>query len=195
MINLIIESDYSLFILINSLHTTILDSIMVIFTKALPWIPLYIAILGTLLYKFGYREQNWKKALFATVALLLTFAITDIGSSQIKKGFEILRPSHDLRLEGIVRLLDGKGGLYGFISSHAANVFGLATLTSLFFRKRWYSISIFTWATIVSYSRIYVGRHFPSDVVCGALFGVAVALAVYKLNNFLIAAQRDVLHN
>lgn len=195
MINWIIELDHSLFLFINSLHTQFMDLVMILFTKPYPWIPLYLAIVSYLIYQFGYREHNWKKALFAIAAILLTFTLSDVGSSYIKKGLQILRPSHDPRLADVVRLLDGKGGLYGFVSSHAANVFGLATLTSLFIKKRWYSYSIFVWAFMVSYSRIYVGRHFPSDVICGALLGIFIAIISFRINNFLLNKRRDVLLN
>ncbi|GAB1474660.1 hypothetical protein MASR2M69_21010 [Bacteroidota bacterium] len=81
----------------------------------------------------------------------------------------------------MIRLLDGKGGAFGFVSSHAANVFGLATITSLVFRRKWYTISIFIWAALVSYSRVYVGRHYPTDVLAGALLGFIAGYLFYKV--------------
>jgi undecaprenyl-diphosphatase len=175
----LLNADSSLLIFLNGLHTPILDRVMLFFTASLPWIPLYIILLIWIVYRFGYKEGNYRYSLAVIVAAVITFAITDMGSTYIKDLTERLRPGHDPNLEGLIRLLDGKGGLYGFVSSHAANVFGLATFTSLIFRGKKYRISIFIWASIVSYSRIYVGRHFPLDVLFGALSGIAVGYLMY----------------
>jgi undecaprenyl-diphosphatase len=78
--------------------------------------------------------------------------------------------------------VDGKcGGLYGFVSSHATNSFNVALLSLLFIRKRWYTISILTWASVIGYSRIYLGVHYPGDVICGALLGAFIGWGVYML--------------
>lgn len=177
----LLNIDYSLLIFINGLHTPFLDLLMMLFTAKYPWIPLYALIAFYIFYNFGHKQNNYKYAFLLFVGAILIFAITDMGSTAIKHYFMRLRPGHDPRLEGIIRLLDGKGGMYGFISSHASNVFGLATFTSLLFKKRWYSISIFSWAFLVSYSRMYVGRHFPSDIVFGAIFGIIVAACIYMI--------------
>lgn len=179
----LLNLDYSLFIFINGLHTAFLDILMMLFTAKYPWIPLYAAITFYIFYSFGHKQKNYKYAFLLFAAAILTFAITDMGSSAIKNYCMRLRPSHDPQLEEVIRLLDGKGGLYGFISSHAANVFGLASFTSWLFKKRWYSITIFMWAFLVCYSRVYVGRHFPSDVVGGAIFGIIVAWIIFIIQS------------
>jgi undecaprenyl-diphosphatase len=76
------------------------------------------------------------------------------------------------------------GGLYGFVSSHASNSFNVAFLSLMFIKKRWYTISIISWAAIIGYSRIYLGVHYPGDVICGALLGAFVGWGVYKLYAF-----------
>ncbi|NCB18216.1 MAG: phosphatase PAP2 family protein [Bacteroidia bacterium] len=177
----LLEADYSILLFLNGLHSPFFDWLMMLLTAPEPWIPLYFAIASFIVYYYGYKKGDYKYSFALIAGAILTFALTDMGSSAIKDYFERLRPGHDPRLEGLVRLLDGKGGMYGFISSHASNVFGLATITSLAFRKRWYSATILIWAAGVSYSRIYVGRHFPSDVVAGALFGFFAGLIFYKL--------------
>lgn len=176
----LLETDYSLLLFVNSLHSPFFDWLMMTLSAPYPWIPLYIAIAGFIVYKYGYQGSNYKYAFSIIFAAILVFAITDMGSSAIKDYFMRPRPGHDPGLEGMLRLLDGKGGRFGFISSHASNVFGLATITTLLFRKRWYGISIFAWSIAVSYSRIYLGRHFPSDVICGALFGIITGYIIFK---------------
>ena len=177
----LLEIDRSLLIFINGLNFPVLDNMMMLLTARAPWIPLYLAILAFIIYRYGFKDKTPLYALSIFFAAVATFALTDIGSSFIKDLFQRVRPGHDPSLEGLIRLLDGKGGLYGFVSSHAANVFGLATITSLFFRNRRYTIAIFIWAILVSYSRIYVGRHYPSDIIFGALFGYISGYLFYKI--------------
>lgn len=185
----LLNIDYSLLLFINGLHTAFFDVLMLIFTAKYPWVPLYIAIAFYIFYHFGHKQNNYKYAFLLFVAAFVVFAITDMGSTAIKHSTMRLRPGHDPSLEGVIRLLDGKGGMYGFISSHASNVFGLATLTSLAFKKKGYSIALFAWAFLVSYSRIYVGRHFPSDVLCGAVFGFLVAWLIYTAINSRVVSN------
>ncbi|MFA6334460.1 MAG: phosphatase PAP2 family protein [Bacteroidales bacterium] len=184
------------------------------FSAKEPWIPLYFAIILSLFFSFKWEVSDKfpkpkfivvkKSVTFGLVALLgiaLTFALTDILSTQIKHLVERPRPAYDPIIGNMVRMLENKGGHYGFFSSHASNVFGLATLTSLFFKKRWYSFTIFFWAALVSYSRIYVGKHYPLDVLCGALFGILISLGVYFLSKAILkkiktkSEKSNVLHN
>ena len=116
------------------------------------------------------------------VGAILTFALADSLSVVLFKDvFERLRPCHNPEFDGIIHLLEYKGGYFGFVSSHAANVFALATFTLLYLKKRLYTILIIVWATLVSYSRIYVGKHYPGDVICGALFGILIALIIFYI--------------
>ncbi len=177
----LLNADSSLLLFINGLNSAFMDAVMMTLTSRTPWIPLYIAILIYIIYRFGYKEGSYTFASLIVVCAILTFAVTDLGSGIIKDLVQRPRPGHVPAFEGIIRLLDGKGGAFGFVSSHAANVFGLATITSLIFRKKVYSISIFIWAALVSYSRIYVGRHYPSDVLAGALLGFAAGYVFYRV--------------
>ncbi len=98
----------------------------------------------------------------------------------MKPAFERLRPCHNPRLTDWIHVLGGCGGKYGFASSHASNTFALATGLALVFRKvRWAGTGIFVWAIIVSYSRIYVGAHYPGDLLAGAFVGIFISLLLY----------------
>jgi len=150
------------------------------------WIPLYVLIVGGL-----FVILPWKKALVAIGGILLTFLLTDqISSSLIKEWVQRIRPCHIAQWEDRIHLLEGKGGLFSFVSSHAANVFGLAAFTSLVYRKKWYTTILFLWAFLVSYSRIYVGKHFPGDVIFGALIGILLGWMIYKIYFWIISKLR-----
>ena len=119
------------------------------------------------------------------LAVALTVALSDqIASSLIKPLVCRLRPSHAEHF--VAYVLNGhRGGMYGFVSSHAANSFGVAVLLILLSRNRLVAASMLLWAAVVSYSRIYLGVHYPGDIICGALVGVAMAFVVNKLLGFL----------
>lgn len=214
MFKQLIELDRSLFLTINGLHTPFFDKVMVIFSASAPWIPLYIAIALAMFFSFKWEVSDsfskpkflvLRKSLYfgliAMAGAIITFAFTDILSTQIKHLIERPRPAFDVEIGNLARMLEHKGGQYGFISSHAANVFGLATFTSSIFKKKYYTVTIYFWAVMVSYSRIYVGKHFPLDVLGGALFGTLIGLGIFLLVNSLfkrfnlMPGKSDVLHN
>ena len=194
-----LKLDKQLFLLINGAHAPWLDAVMTFVTSAYTWIPFYVLLFVYIIIKKEYNLGNpfkkrdgtrndvivaggWKIAVFILAATLLTFLLTDqISAGVIKPLFHRLRPSHDPATENIARFITGRGGMYGFVSNHAANFFGLAAITTLFIRKKWYTWIIFFTATLVSYSRIYVGKHFPGDVICGAILGYAIGLGIYFL--------------
>ena len=181
MIDKLLELDRYLFLWINGAHAQWLDPVMKGISVSYSWIPLYILLLFLL-----FRNLPWKKALMAIGALLLCFLLTDrLSVILFKDVFCRLRPSHEPSLQGMVHLLEGQGGLYGFVSSHAANLFGIATLSSLILRRKWLNWILFTLVSLVGYSRIYVGKHYPLDVICGALFGALVGWLIYKLYTYL----------
>ena len=179
--NWLLETDKSFFLFVNGLHTPFMDKVMLFFTSANTWIPLYIVIALYIVYRYAHKERSLLYALLIIILVILTFAFTDLLSAQMKEWVQRFRPGHDPALEGMVRLLEGKGGLYGFPSSHAANVFGFATITAFTFKRKLYSIVIYLWAATVSYSRLYVGKHFLLDVLCGALLGLLLGLLLYEV--------------
>ena len=161
------ELDHTIFLYLNSLHSPFFDNVMWLVSNRVIWIPLYLFMVYMLAIRYGKRI--WIILLFVPVLIL----ITDQGTEWIKNLVQRPRPCHEPSLEGLVHTVRGHcGGMYGFVSGHAANSFGLASFTAPLLQKKWYSWSIFIWAAIVAYSRIYLGVHYPSDVVCGALLGV-----------------------
>jgi len=176
--------DTNLFILLNGFHFDWLDPVMIIFSSTRFWIPLYLIVAVVIII----RKRVWSIAVL--VMLAVSFALADQLSVHLFKNvFERLRPCHVEELKALIHSLENCGGQYGFVSNHAANTFCFAMFTSLFFKNKYYTIVIFTWAICVSYSRIYVGKHFPLDVICGAGFGVVcqqiVALLSKRLGKLL----------
>ena len=140
------------------------------------WAPLYIAILVYL--GMRYKRRFWVLLSFIILAVFLA----DRVSVLIKYAVDRPRPCHESSLQGLVHMVNGVcGGMYGFVSSHASNSFNVAFLSLMFVKKKWYTILIIIWASAVSYSRIYLGVHYPGDVIGGAMLGALTGWGVYKL--------------
>lgn len=147
---------------------------------------MYLFILYLLWQK--YRGKIWLVFIFAVFAIVMADQI----SVFIKTHVQRLRPCRDDSIRDLVHLVGNYcGGKFGFVSSHAANTFALASMTAPMLKKRWYSVSIFAWATVVSYSRIYVGVHYPGDVLCGALLGMIIGFSLYFA--FRAAIKSDIV--
>ncbi len=196
MFDWIKDIDYSLTLALNAAQTPFWDAVMLFFSAKLAWIPFYVAIVVAMLSpkmygikSLGYqclepKKVFWQMALTGLVVTILTFLCTEQACNLLKHTVQRLRPGHDPLLEGLLNLPEGRGGLYTFVSAHAANTFALATITSLIFRRRWYTITMFIWAAIVAFSRIYLSKHFMSDVICGAIVGVLTACLIYLLYRY-----------
>ena len=172
--NWLSKIDRSLFYFINKkLNYAPLDQLMLLLREAFTWIPLYLFFL--LFFYF-----NCRKYLLPIVLLsALTFAVTDFGSASIIKPLVgRLRPCRDPAINFEIMNLAGCGGIYSMPSSHASNHFGLATFWFLTIRKllnrNWYWL--FIWAFFIGFAQVYVGVHFPGDIIVGAAFGTAVAI-------------------
>jgi len=168
--------DQQLFLFLNSLHSPICDTVMHAISGKIIWIPLYLAILIFMGIKYK------RKFLVILLFIILAVTLADQASVLFKNIVQRLRPCHEPSLEGLIHLVNGEcGGKFGFVSSHAANSFNVALLSLLFIKKRWYTISIILWASVVGYSRIYLGVHYPGDVICGSLLGALIGWSIYKL--------------
>lgn len=181
LIQSIKDIDTQLFLFLNSLHNPFFDVIMFWVSHKFFWIPLYAFFLF-----LSYKHFGKKVFLVAAAAVLLIILSDQLSVHAFKNMFLRYRPCHNLLIRSKVHLNDGCGGVYGFVSSHAANTFALAMFLSLLFKNKikYLGVSIFIWAAFVSYSRIYNGVHYPADIAVGAILGMGIGIVVFKIYQF-----------
>ena len=169
--------DRQLLLLINGWNSPFCDELMWLISGRYTWIPLYVILIVAMLRKTG--RQWW----LMLIGVALAVGLADIISVQCFK-YTVMRyrPTHNLELEGVLHIVHGyHGGLYGFVSSHAANTFAIALFSSLMLQRRIVTVLVFAWACLVCYSRMYIGAHYPADIACGALVGALCGYAAYRL--------------
>lgn len=173
-----LQFEKDLFFLLNGSDSIFFDYFFWLYSYKWTWIPFYVCFVIIFIYK-----KNWKEFILTLLSVALVILLCDqIASSFFKPIFQRFRPTHHPDFHDQVQIVLGyKGGMYGFISSHAANSFGFATLMAFIFRNRLFTCMIMIFSLINGYSRIYLGVHFISDVVVGSLVGIIIGYMVYKL--------------
>lgn len=185
MVNRILEQllhfEKDLFLQLNGSDSLFWDYFFYLYSYKWTWLPFYACFFLVFIYK-----NKWTEIVFVLLAIVLLILLCDqISSGLFKPFFHRFRPTHHPEFKNmVVTVLEYRGGRYGFISSHAANAFGFMTFTALLFRNRLFSYCIALFAIVNGFSRIYLGVHFISDVVVGAMVGIVIGYLVYRLYNF-----------
>lgn len=177
------DIDARLLLIVNGAHSPFFDSVMWCISGRWIWVPFY-AVLAYLLF----RRMSWKRASICLVTIgLIILAADQTCATLIRPEIGRLRPANlNNPLSSFVHVVNGyRGGRYGFPSCHAANTFALAVFMSLVIRHKWFTVMMFSWAFVVSYSRIYLGVHYFGDLFCGATIGSLFAVLFYYLQNYL----------
>lgn len=191
MIEWLEHIDQSLLIFINSLHSPFFDQLFWNLSKSIGLLPIYIISLYYLI-----TDYKIKKALFLLGFITLTVCITDIVSTQVfKEGVKRYRPSHHLIIGPKLHLYEEspgvyyRGGQYGFFSSHAANLAGFICFFYPVFaaKRRYWNYILLGIGILVCYSRIYLGVHYPSDILAGILFGALVGWSIRVISRKFVS--------
>ena len=184
----IIDFDKHLLLAMNGSDSLFWDGVMSVYTTTVVWILLALALIYLLIRNNSL--MNFVVLLFM-VALVVT--LTDgITSTICKPLFARLRPTHDPEIMYLVDVVNNyRAYKYGFMSSHAANSFGIAMFVILLVKNRLLSVSLIIWALINCYSRIYLGVHYPGDILCGTLVGILCGLLVYRLYSYIRDKMRS----
>lgn len=182
MIDQLLQWDQELFLFLNGLNAPFFDFLMYWISDKYIWVPFY-AFLMALIIK-SYRIE----AILVAVIIALVVTMTDQSSVKLFKDvFERLRPCHEPALDGLVHTVRGRcGGQFGFVSSHAANAFGMAVLVTLLLKNhfRWIGWVLLPWAAVVAYSRVYLGVHYPGDIIVGAMLGILCGYMAFFIFRF-----------
>ena len=182
MIEEILKLDSKLLILLNNLGVPRFDNFWVNLSKIEANILMYLFLICLFFY---IQKAHLKVAniLYIILVIVIMITITDQGANLFKDSFQRLRPCYDETVKDSIRLVkDNCGGKYGFFSAHASNSFSLAIFFGLLFRNRIRYIILITlaYASFISYSRIYLGVHFPIDIIFGSLFGLFIGFSIYR---------------
>ena len=194
----LIHIDQQWLLAINGWHSEWADMLMWYISKSTTWLPLYALLVGLIVYRFGIlspslcREGRRGSSLLRVLIILAGFAVavgvSDFVSSGIIKPWVCrLRPTHEPALAGMLHLVNGyTGGLYGFVSSHAANTMACALLFALLYRNKYATVGLMLWVALNCYSRMYLGVHYPADIIGGLAIGAMMATLTYGMVRRLV---------
>ncbi len=175
MLETIVNTDIQFTLFLNSFHNSFFDFVMYWLSDKLIWVPFYIFLVYLL-----YRKYGWKTTLIMFAFIILGVALADsISRECFKNVVQRLRPCHNEQIGSLIHIVNGHcGGSYGFVSSHAANTFVIATIASAFLKVHYpvFRWALFVWAALICYSRVYLGVHFVGDITCGSILGITVGV-------------------
>ena len=186
MLDWLKDIDLQLFLELNGLGSPHLDSFMIFMSETHVWIPLYLLLAFRLYKRYGIKVYQP----LIVIGLIILFS-DQTTSHLMKPFFERYRPCKDPQLTGIVVIIDKCRGLYGFASGHSANAFAVAGY--FFFQdKKWIGTPLLIWAALIAYSRVYLGVHYPGDILVGALIGLVYSFLAIKAHQYLATKSKHI---
>ena len=180
--------DRQILFLLNGCDNMFMDHIMISLSSTATWT---LMLLVTIYIIAKDRQISQSLPMLFGIAICILLA-DQISSTLLKPYFHRLRPGLEPEIMYSLRVAAGRGGGYSFPSSHATNVFAIATYLSLVFRHRLTTISLYIWAILVGISRIYLAMHYPSDVLCGAVLGIVIGMTVYYVGKYILKRYNHV---
>ena len=190
MLEKLIHIDTQILLAINGWHAPWADTLMWIISEKTTWIPLYLLLIGLLIWRYrkpAMTSVKWLQKVPVCVVMIIVIGVAVgaadfIASGILKDLVARLRPTRVPELEGVLHLVNGyRSGQYGFVSSHAANTMACGLLFSLIWRNKIATVGLMLWVAMNCYSRMYLGVHYPSDILGGLMVGVLMAVVAYQV--------------
>ncbi|AWG23944.1 phosphatase PAP2 family protein [Flavobacterium kingsejongi] len=179
MLEYLLELDKNLFVFLNGMGSETFDPLWLFITKQFNWIPIFAII-----FYLVFKHLGWKHALLVVVIIALLITLTDQTTNIFKRGFERLRPGNNPEISHFIRIVQ-KRSSFSFVSGHASNSMAVALFLYLVMKPYLkYMGFIFLWPLIFAYSRIYLGLHYPGDILCGYVWGISMSLIMWQVYKY-----------